>query len=52
VETAALAGAFMLNVNQGWKTGRPDFIVMKHAIDFAFENFSPYCFGTILSGIY
>ena len=32
VETAALAGAFMINVDQGWKVDRHDFVDMKEAI--------------------
>ena len=52
VETAALAGAYMLNFNQGWKTDRPDCIEMQAALKYGFDNFHPYNFGTILSGIY
>lgn len=52
VETAALAGAYMMNFNQGWKTDRSDCIKMQEALKYGFDNFHPYNFGTILSGIY
>lgn len=32
VETAALAGAFMINVDQGWKVDRRDSVELKEAI--------------------